>query len=59
MQYEWEEADKEHFVKLYLTGLKQAAGLTKAASSCLNCSPNRADDLANLQLSLRIAEYVP
>jgi hypothetical protein len=30
MAYEWEEVDKERFVKLYLAGLKQAAGLTKA-----------------------------
>jgi hypothetical protein len=30
MVYEWEEVDKERFVKLYLAGLKQAAGLTKA-----------------------------
>lgn len=28
--YEWEEVDKERFVKLYLAGLKQASGLTKA-----------------------------
>lgn len=28
--YVWEEVDKERFVKLYLAGLKQAAGLTKA-----------------------------
>jgi len=28
--YEWEEVDKERFVKLYLDGLKQAAGLSKA-----------------------------
>ena len=28
--YEWEEVDKERFVKLYLAGLKQATGLTKA-----------------------------
>jgi hypothetical protein len=28
--YDWEEVDKERFVKLYLAGLKQAAGLTKA-----------------------------
>jgi hypothetical protein len=27
--YEWEEVDKERFVKLYLAGLKQAAGLSK------------------------------
>lgn len=31
--YEWEEVDKERFVKLYLAGLKQAAGLTKAGLS--------------------------
>jgi hypothetical protein len=30
MAYEWEEVDKERFVKLYLAGLKQAAGLSKA-----------------------------
>jgi hypothetical protein len=30
MMYEWEEVDKERFVKLYLAGLKQAAGLSKA-----------------------------
>ena len=30
MVYEWEEVDKERFVKLYLEGLKQAAGLSKA-----------------------------
>lgn len=30
MVYEWEEVDKERFVKLYLAGLKQASGLTKA-----------------------------
>src|SRR5258708_5832069 len=28
--YEWEEVDKERFVKLYLSGLKQASGLSKA-----------------------------
>ena len=28
--YEWEEVDKERFVKLFLAGLKQAAGLTKS-----------------------------
>ena len=30
MVYEWEEVDKERFVKLYLAGLKQASGLSKA-----------------------------
>jgi hypothetical protein len=30
MVYEWEEVDKERFVKLYLAGLKQAAELSKA-----------------------------
>ena len=28
--YEWEDVDKERFVKLYLAGLKRAAGLSKA-----------------------------
>ncbi len=28
--YEWEEVDKERFVKLYLAGLKQAAGLSRS-----------------------------
>lgn len=30
MVYEWEEVDKERFVKLYLAGIKQAAELSKA-----------------------------
>jgi hypothetical protein len=28
--YEWEEVDKERFVKLFLSGVKQAAGLSKS-----------------------------
>lgn len=28
--YEWEEVDKERFVKLFLDGLRQASGLSKA-----------------------------
>lgn len=28
--YEWEDVDQERFVKLYLAGLKQASGLSKA-----------------------------
>ena len=28
--YEWEEVDKERFVKLFLAGLRQASGLSKA-----------------------------
>jgi hypothetical protein len=31
--YEWEEVDKERFVKLYLAGLKKAADLSKAGLS--------------------------
>lgn len=31
--YEWEEVDKERFVKLYLAGLKQAACLSKSGLS--------------------------
>lgn len=30
LMYQWEEVDKERFVKLYLAGLKQAVGLSKA-----------------------------
>lgn len=30
ISYEFEEVDKERFVKLYLAGLKQASGLSKA-----------------------------
>jgi hypothetical protein len=33
--YEWEEVDQERFVKLYLDGLKQAAGLSKAGLAVL------------------------
>lgn len=29
VHYEWEEVDKERFVKLFLEGLRQASGLTK------------------------------
>jgi hypothetical protein len=28
--YEWEDVDKERFVKLFLAGIKQASGLSKA-----------------------------
>jgi hypothetical protein len=31
--YEWEEVDAERFVKLFLSGLKQASGLSKAGLS--------------------------
>jgi len=31
--YEWEEVDKERFVKLFLSGLKQASDLSKAGLS--------------------------
>ena len=33
--YEFEEVDKERFVKLFLSGLKQAAGLSKAGLAVL------------------------
>lgn len=35
MVYEWEEVDRERFVKLFLAGLKQAAGLTKSGLAVL------------------------
>jgi hypothetical protein len=31
--YEWEEVDRERFVKLFLAGFKQASGLSKAGLS--------------------------
>jgi hypothetical protein len=33
ISYKWEEVDKERFVKLYLDGIKQAVGLSKAGLS--------------------------
>lgn len=39
--YEWEEVDKEKFVKLYLAGLKQAAGLSKAGLAVFEIVYNR------------------
>ena len=41
MVYEWEEVDKERFVKLYLAGLKQASGLSKAGLAVFELVYNR------------------
>jgi hypothetical protein len=53
--YEWEEVDAERFVKLFLAGLKQAAGLSKAGLAVfelvyneLRTSPN--DDTVKLSI---------
>jgi hypothetical protein len=43
--YEWEEVDKERFVKLYLAGLKQAAGLTRAGLSVFELVYNQLREL--------------
>ena len=45
--YEWEEVDKERFVKLFLTGLKQAAGLSKAGRSVFEVVYNWVRDHPN------------
>ena len=47
MAYEWEDVDKERFVKLYLAGLKQASGFRRrglrcSRSSTRNCARRRA-----------------
>jgi hypothetical protein len=39
--YEWEEVDKERFVKLFLEGLKQASGLSKAGLSVFELVYNK------------------
>lgn len=39
--YKWEEVDKTRFVKLYLGGLKQAAGLSKAGLAVLEMIYNQ------------------
>jgi hypothetical protein len=44
MVYEWEEVDKERFVKLYLAGLKQAAGLSKAGLAVFELVYNQLQD---------------
>ena len=57
--YEFEEVDKERFVKLYLAGLKQASGLSKAGLavfeivySALREAPGR--DSVNLSQDLSV-----
>jgi hypothetical protein len=45
MVSEWEEVDKERFVKLYLAGLKQAVRLTKAGLAVFEwCTSNCRSD---------------
>jgi hypothetical protein len=45
--YEWEEVDKERFVKLFLSGLKQAAGLSKAGLSVFEVVYNQVRENPN------------
>lgn len=59
--YEWEEVDKERFVKLFLAGLKQASGLSKAGLAIFEVvynqvreNPNR--DTVNLSFIGATAE---
>jgi len=44
MVYEWEEVDKERFVKLYLAGFKQAAGLSKSGLAVFELVYNQVQD---------------
>lgn len=44
ISYEFEEVDKERFVKLYLAGLKQAAGLSKAGLAVFEIVYNQLRD---------------
>jgi hypothetical protein len=45
--YEWEEVDKERFVKLFLSGLKQASGLSKAGLSIFEVVYNQVREKPN------------
>ena len=42
--YEWEEVDKERFVKRYLAGLKQASGLSKSGLAVFEIVYNQVRD---------------
>jgi hypothetical protein len=56
--YEWEEVDKERFVKLFLAGVKQAAGLSKAGLAIFEVVYNLVREAPNsdqVQLSLYAA----
>lgn len=47
VMYEWEEVDKERFVKLFLSGLKQASGLSKAGLSIFEVVYNQVRESPN------------
>jgi hypothetical protein len=47
VMYEWEEVDKERFVKLFLSGLKQASGLSKAGLSIFEVVYNQVREKPN------------
>jgi len=47
VMYEWEEVDKERFVKLFLSGLKQASGLSKAGLSIFEVVYNQVRENPN------------
>jgi hypothetical protein len=46
--YEWEEVDAERFVKLFLAGLKQAVGLSKAAQAVFELVYNELREKPNV-----------
>lgn len=53
MVYEWEEVDAERFVKLFLSGLKQAADLSKAGMAVFEVVYNQLREKPNTdQVSL-------
>jgi hypothetical protein len=56
--YEWEEVDSERFVKLFLTGLKQASGLSKSGLTIFEIVYHQVRQRPNddrVELSYRIA----
>jgi len=57
--YEWEDVDKERFVKLFSAGVKQAVGMPKAGLTIFELVYNRVREQPNadkIDLSFRIAK---
>lgn len=57
--YEWEEVDKERFVKLFLSGVKQAAGLSSIGMTIFELVYNKMQNSPNsdtVQLSYLAAQ---
>lgn len=55
--YEWEEVDKERFVKLFLSGLKQASGLSKAGLGIFEVVYNQVQENPNVD-EVKISFYI-